>query len=85
MALPLHPIYAPKGPNYTYQYPKFHSTSEQSRNDWLCKPAPEDQKAETIERFVNKAGSGNRTRINSLEGYGFTTKLCPHPGGAWLA
>ena len=25
----------------------------------------------------NKAGSGNRTRINSLEGCGFTTKLCP--------
>ncbi len=24
-----------------------------------------------------KAGSGNRTRIDSLEGYGFTTKLCP--------
>ena len=26
---------------------------------------------------ILKAGSENRTRINSLEGYGFTTKLCP--------
>ncbi len=24
-----------------------------------------------------RAGTGNRTRINSLEGCGFTTKLCP--------
>jgi hypothetical protein len=28
--------------------------------------------------FLLEAGSENRTRINSLEGYGFTTKLCPH-------
>ena len=27
--------------------------------------------------FVTKAGRGNRTPINSLEGYGFTTKLYP--------
>jgi hypothetical protein len=25
----------------------------------------------------NGAGSGNRTRIASLEGWSFTTKLCP--------
>jgi hypothetical protein len=30
-----------------------------------------------MDRFYLKAGSENRTRINSLEGYGFTTKLCP--------
>lgn len=32
--------------------------------------------------FENEAGSENRTRINSLEGYGFTTKLCPQDFGA---
>jgi hypothetical protein len=27
--------------------------------------------------ILNKAGGGNRTHNNSLEGYGFTTKLRP--------
>ena len=30
--------------------------------------------------FPNKAGDENRTRDNSLEGCGFTTKLHPHNG-----
>ncbi len=35
-------------------------------------------KREASGKFELEAGSENRTRINSLEGYGFTTKLCPH-------
>ena len=31
--------------------------------------------------FQYGAGDGNRTHVNSLEGYGFTIKLHPHVNG----
>jgi hypothetical protein len=35
------------------------------------------QKLRHSGEFLEEAGGGNRTRINSLEGYSFTTKLRP--------
>ena len=43
----------------------------------ICVEIRKPLKALSIKGFGREAGSGNRTRINSLEGYSFTTKLRP--------
>ena len=52
---------------------------DQIRSLPYCRYAP------VLAQIGIEAGSGNRTRINSLEGCGFTTKLCPHSGIVYFA